>query len=146
MNRQCIIADIRRGVLLAAAGDRAIGAERLIRRSAFCAERDLIVAHEAGLIRALKTIDRSCRLRVVMRLRHIRLRHAPDHAAVHRGQASPPVDRASATISASRLLDFPLSTIEYNSSLCIQRDAFPRVSWQLLAAPAFCHTGLAPNR
>ncbi|EEX78526.1 hypothetical protein SELSPUOL_00127 [Selenomonas sputigena ATCC 35185] len=50
------------------------------------------------------------------------------------------MDRASATISASRLLDFPLSTIEYNSSLCIQRDDFPRVSWQLLAAPALCHT------
>ena len=82
MNRQRIALDIRRSILLPAGGNRTVGILRLIRRTAFCAKRDLVVVHRMSLFRTLKTIDAGRRLRILM-LRRIRRRHPPDHAAVH---------------------------------------------------------------
>ena len=90
MNRQRIARDILRSILLAAGGNRAVGILRLIRRSASCAERDLVVVHRMRLVRTFKTRDAGLRLRILMRFRRISRRHAPEHAAVHRGQASSP--------------------------------------------------------
>ena len=72
MNRNGIIADICGRVLFAAARENAEGIGGAIRRAALCAEHDAVVAHESGLIRALKTTDGRRSLRVVMRLRRIR--------------------------------------------------------------------------
>ena len=74
VNRQRIVTDILRGILLSAAGKDSICAEWTIRRTAFRSERNPVVTLKAGLVRPLKTVDACSRLCVVMRIRRIRRR------------------------------------------------------------------------
>ena len=115
MNRDGIIADILGCVFPSAAREDAVIAERAVRRAALRSEHDIVVAHESGLIRALKTTDACRSLRVVMRLRRIR-RSAMKQCRAARRQSERYIHRHTAA---------RLHSLNHRSLLCSPSAAVP---------------------